>query len=146
MPRPTILTAAVLARVSTLVNQGLTAAEIAKEMGCTLGTLRVKCSQVGISLRRRPNSLRAKASGPHEIRRSTQGPVRPAQSSRAVRTGRRSAGVQRSVELTLEVPQATLDQLRHWAALRGLSDAALAAELLITIARDSLCDAVLDHG
>ena len=33
--------------------QGVAAAEIAKKIGCTLGTLRVKCSQSGINLRRR---------------------------------------------------------------------------------------------
>jgi hypothetical protein len=53
MPRPTILTQAALARVVTLVDHGRSAAEIANEMGCTLGTLRVRCSQLGISLRRR---------------------------------------------------------------------------------------------
>jgi hypothetical protein len=35
-----------------MVAQGMGAAEIAKKIGCTLGTLRVKCSQSGISLRR----------------------------------------------------------------------------------------------
>ena len=52
MPRPIILTQTALARVASLVEQGRTAAEIATEMGCTLGTLRVRCSQFGISLRR----------------------------------------------------------------------------------------------
>jgi hypothetical protein len=53
MPRPTILTHAALARVVTLVDHGRSAAQIADEIGCTLGTLRVRCSQLGISLRRR---------------------------------------------------------------------------------------------
>ena len=53
MPRPTILTQAALAHVTGLVDQGRSAAEIASEIGCTLGTLRVRCSQLGISLRRR---------------------------------------------------------------------------------------------
>src|SRR5262252_10479231 len=53
MPRPTILTQAALARVASLVDHGRSAAEIASEIGCTLGTLRVRCSQLGISLRRR---------------------------------------------------------------------------------------------
>jgi hypothetical protein len=53
MPRPTILTQAALARVASLVDEGRSAAEIASELGCTLGTLRVRCSQHGISLRRR---------------------------------------------------------------------------------------------
>jgi len=38
--------------IARLVAQGLTAAEIADRIGCKLGTLRVRCSQYGISLRR----------------------------------------------------------------------------------------------
>jgi hypothetical protein len=43
---------AVLLQVRSLVDQGFSAVEIAEKLGCTLGTLRVKCSQSGISLRR----------------------------------------------------------------------------------------------
>ena len=59
MPRPTILTQAALAHVTSLVDQGRSAAEIAGEIGCTLGTLRVRCSQLGISLRRRKEAVTA---------------------------------------------------------------------------------------
>src|SRR6185503_12133108 len=52
MPKSTIITPAVLARVDDMVKQGVSAAEIAREIGCTIGTLRVRCSQKGISLRR----------------------------------------------------------------------------------------------
>jgi hypothetical protein len=41
-----------MSQVRSFVAQGVAAAEIAKKIGCTLGTLRVKCSQSGISLRR----------------------------------------------------------------------------------------------
>src|SRR5438045_5708432 len=51
MPRPTILTPTALALVKSLVKQGVSAAAIAEEIGCTLGTLRVRCSHLGISLR-----------------------------------------------------------------------------------------------
>jgi hypothetical protein len=61
MPRPTILTQAALAHVTGLVDQGRSAAEIASEIGCTLGTLRVRCSQLGISLRRRATASRKEA-------------------------------------------------------------------------------------
>jgi hypothetical protein len=150
MPRPTILTAAALARVSSLVDQGLSAAEIADQMGCTLGTLRVKCSQAGISLRRGAIGRREKAGAEQEnAPRGRQSAVRANRSSRAPAPSastRSAVALQTKVELRLRVPQATAEQLRYWAALRGLSDAALATELLITIARDSLCEAVLDHG
>ena len=61
MPRPTILTQAALAHVTSLVVQGRSAAEIAGEIGCTLGTLRVRCSQLGISLRRNARGNRKEA-------------------------------------------------------------------------------------
>jgi hypothetical protein len=61
MPRPTILTQAALAHVTSLVDQGRSAAEIAGEIGCTLGTLRVRCSQLGISLRRSARASRREA-------------------------------------------------------------------------------------
>ena len=48
-----IFTPQVFARISSLVAQGVGAAEIADRIGCTLDSLRVKCSQQGISLRRR---------------------------------------------------------------------------------------------
>jgi hypothetical protein len=44
---------AVLLQVKRFVAHGLSAAEIAARIGCRLGSLRVKCSQNGISLRRR---------------------------------------------------------------------------------------------
>jgi hypothetical protein len=43
---------AVFLQVRSFVAQGLSAVEIAERIGCSLGTLRVKCSQNGISLRR----------------------------------------------------------------------------------------------
>jgi hypothetical protein len=43
----------VFLQVRSFVAQGVSAVEIAAKIGCKLGTLRVKCSQNGISLRRR---------------------------------------------------------------------------------------------
>jgi len=61
-PRPqvtakkSLFSAAVFTQIARMVEQGLDAREIAAQIGCTLGSLRVKCSQYGISLRR--NSAR----------------------------------------------------------------------------------------
>jgi hypothetical protein len=41
-----------LSQIESLVAEGLSAKEIADRIGCKLGTLRVKCSQFRISLRR----------------------------------------------------------------------------------------------
>ena len=50
--RPRIFTPQVFSRISSLLDQGLGAPEIADQIGCKLGSLRVRCSQQGISLRR----------------------------------------------------------------------------------------------
>jgi len=86
------------ALIPALVNEGFSDKEIADRMGWTVGTLRVRCSQLKISLVRR----------------------------------------------RIAVPRATLDQLQHRARMMGTSACVLAAELLETIARDGLFDAVLD--
>jgi hypothetical protein len=48
-----IFTPKVFEQISNLVAQGVGAAEIAQKIGCTVNSLRVKCSQQGIGLRRR---------------------------------------------------------------------------------------------
>jgi hypothetical protein len=47
----TMFSPLVFSQIRSLVAQGLSAAEIAQRIGCKLGSLRVKCSQRGISLR-----------------------------------------------------------------------------------------------
>ena len=49
--RRSILTKDVMARIPGLVQQGLDAEAIAARLGCKVRTLRVRCSQAGISLR-----------------------------------------------------------------------------------------------
>lgn len=149
MPRPTILTQAALARVATLVEQGRSAAEIADEMGCTLGTLRVRCSQLGISLRRRPACHGEKivaamdfvACGQPQAVRKADDRGYPVARARPV-VG--ESAIDGRTELRVMLPQITTEQLRQRGALRGVSGSTLAAELLVTIARDGLYDAVLD--
>jgi len=55
MPRRTLLTPSVMKHIEPWVDQGLSANEIARKIGCTTGTLRVQCSRAHISLRRRAN-------------------------------------------------------------------------------------------
>jgi hypothetical protein len=65
----------------------------------------------------------------------------------AVAPGRAVIGqssVEGFIELKVLLPQITTEQLRQRGALRGISGSTLAAELLVTIARDGLYDAVLD--
>ena len=49
--RRSILTTDVMAGIPVLVQQGLNAEAIAARLGCTVGTLKVRCSQAQISLR-----------------------------------------------------------------------------------------------
>ncbi len=49
-----IFSPSVFSQIANFVNHGLSATEIADKIGCKLGTLRVRCSQHGISLRRFP--------------------------------------------------------------------------------------------
>jgi hypothetical protein len=149
MSRPTILTEAALAQVKALVKQGMSAAEIAREIGCTLGTLRVRCCQFGISLRRTGVNRREQPCDATELvvhgkvgstRHVAQRPSAPIES----RWVQPAAPSEPLVELKLRIPSLTEAQLRQRAALRGVSGATLAAELLVTIASDGLYDAVLD--
>jgi hypothetical protein len=150
MSRPTILTRAVLARVASLVDNGRSAAEIASEIGCTLGTLRVRCSQHGISLRRRAigrceaavtaMDLGALAEANAAARRKSVDRVNTVDQSQTVV----SESVEVRAELKVLLPQITTEQLRQRGALRGISGSTLASKLLVTIARDGLYDAVLD--
>ena len=64
--RPRIFTPQVFSQISSLVDQGLGAPEIAERIGCKLGSLRVRCSQHGISLRRRSRSMPASERKPQQ--------------------------------------------------------------------------------
>jgi hypothetical protein len=55
--RPTRFSPAVLSQIASFVQQGISPAAIAERIGCKVGTLRVRCSQHGISLRRQNGSL-----------------------------------------------------------------------------------------
>ena len=152
MPRPTILTQAALGHVTSLVDQGRSAAEIASEIGCTLGTLRVRCSQLGISLRRARGSRKEAVTAIDLVPLAEAGPAARRKSVDQVYTAEQSRAVvsessaEARIELKVLLPQITTEQLRQRGALRGISDSTLASELLVTIARDSLYDAVLDAG
>jgi hypothetical protein len=153
MPRPTIFTQAALASITSLVDQGRSAVEIASELGCTLGTLRVRCSQHGISLRRRATSSREEATTAMNLVPSAEGnPVARRKSVDRLYTVEQSGTVvsesstEARIELHVLLPQITTEQLRQRGALRGLSGSTLASKLLVTIARDDLYDALLDDA
>ena len=148
MPRPTILTQAALARVVSLIAHGRSAAEIAREMGCTLGTLRVRCSQNRISLRRATGSREDKVTAMNLVPSAKTNAAARCKSVDRVKQNRTVSGssVEARIELKVLLPQLIAEQLRDRGALLGVSGSTLAAQLIVTIARDGLYDAVLDGG
>ena len=57
MTRRKLVTADVVNQIVSWVDAGLTPTAIAEKIGCTLGTLRVRCLQLGISLRRNKRAV-----------------------------------------------------------------------------------------
>jgi len=105
MKRRGILTKEVLATtVPEMVQRGLRAPDIAEQLGCKFSTLRVRCSQAGVSLR---------APGGY---------------------------------ITIRLDRSVTTLLRDRAAATGKTASDVAMELLETIERDNLYDAVLDKN
>jgi len=130
-------------RIPALVAQGLSAAEIAVKLGCAEGSLRVRCSQLKISLKRQGNAK-------PDARTANVGPASCAPVDRNPVAKRadppEKAVANHETELCVALPHKTMHQLRQHAALMGISGAMLAANLLQTIAQDGLYKAVLDTG
>jgi len=124
--RKKLLTESVLAQIPRWINEsGLGPAEIAERIGCTIGTLRVRCSNYGISLRQ-PFAREA---------------------PRAEHTRDAPRSLRSLANLVLSVPEETVVRLQARAALLGLSGEELVEVLIETIDGDNLYAAVLDdHG
>jgi hypothetical protein len=121
--RRQLLTDHILAQISQWVRvERLSPDEIARRIGCTVGTLRVRCSHHRISLRLVSTDKR-KQLDPNQ---------------QAGLDGRPR------VRLSLSLPTDVRDRLQEWAALRGISRAKLLTLLIETIDNDSLYGAVLD--
>ncbi len=140
------LTPMVIARIQSWIEQGLSADEIARNVGCTIGTLRVRCSQLKISLRHPRHKNGARVA--NAAARQTPG----SQLSATDQFRNRSGGGHVAEtdhgwkeQLLVPVSEETVHQLQNRAALKGLSDSRLAATLLEKIAQDDLYDAVLDE-
>jgi DNA-binding CsgD family transcriptional regulator len=122
-------------QIPLLLGRGLTSAEIAAEFGCTLGTLRVRCSRLQISLRQPRKEPRG---GPLSVLATSHNQHVPLRAA-----GKAPLQVGGGF-LDVVLPTSTIGELRQRAAAMGTSAAALAASLLETISRDCLYSAVLD--
>ena len=124
--RRSILTKDVMAGIPVLVQQGLDAEAIAARLGCTAGTLKVRCSQRGISLR-----------VPKEVKVvPLVSDPKPPQSKRCFAF---------ALPSTLQLSRVAMSRLRQRAEAIGVNEAQLASVLLEVIAQDDLYDAVLDN-
>lgn len=127
MARSLIFTDAVTKLIEPWVREGATATEIAQRIGCTVGSLRVRCSQLGISLKCRDRRLPSN---------------QPFVKAPALRTTLPQA--QGPLRVTLD--QSLMDQFQRSAQVRGLSSAAFAKTLFEVIIEDDLYDAILDQN
>jgi hypothetical protein len=114
-----------MAGIPVLVQQGLRAEAIAARLGCTVGTLKVRCSQQRISLR-----------VPKEVK------TVPLVQALKPPTQKRSYAF--ALPTTLQLSRVAMSRLRQHAEAIGVNEAQLASGLLEAIARDDLYDAVLD--
>ena len=118
--RRKLLTERVLAQIPRwIIEDGLGPADIAKKIGCTVGSLRVGCSRYGISLRQGSNR-------------------RHYQSGSSTTRARK--------ELIFTLPNETRGRFQARAAAYGMSETAFLTFLIETIDRDDLYSAVLDDG
>ena len=150
MPRPKLVTPAVIDQIELWVNDGLSAAAIAEKVGCTLGTLRVRCSQFGISLRRKKSPVAAVgcAAAPAQCLQgvpSSLGEKRAATPLRMVTARTEIDAADGEEHLVIRMAPPAIHLLRSRAAKKGISDCALATMLLEIIVRDDLYEAVLDE-
>jgi len=132
VPRTKKITPEVLEQIPSLLERGLSPADIAHRVGCTLGTLRVICSKSKVSLR--------------QSYRRSDAPKAKETSARPLVFPIRRASANHHQTMMLELPKMTAALLRQQAGAKRLSVSALAGMLLEKIVQDGLYDAVLDDG
>ena len=135
--RRQVFTPEVIALIPTLVAADHKAESIAAHIGCNVSTLKVRCSQLKISLRTPNWKVRAR--------------VRPEPLPKAFVEDRqpKAKPVARTKPLVMQsalsLSRVARARLRQQAESVGMTDAQLATALLETIAQDDLYAAVLDR-
>ena len=129
-----ILTKDVMAGIPVLVQQGLNAEAIAARLGCTAGTLKVRCSQAQISLRV-PQEVKVVPLVPLVPEPTSPTPPKPPKQKRCFAF---------AVPTTLQLSKVAMSRLRQRAEAMGTTEADLVTTLIEVIAQDDLYDAVLD--
>ena len=129
--RRSILTEDVMAGIPVLVQQGLNAEAISARLGCNVGTLKVRCSQAGISLR-----------VPKEVKVVPLVPLMPAPQPPEPPKQKQSYAF--ALPTALQLSRVAMSRLRQRAEATGMTEAELVTTLIEVIAQDDLYDAVLD--
>src|SRR5262249_37550927 len=118
--RKKLLTDSVIAQIPRwLIEERMSAAEIANKIGCTIGSLRVRCSQHGISLRQE-----------YKMRRPFVG-----DDLYVLQNG-----------TSLQVNRCSRARLKERATMMGISESELVTMLIETIEKDDLYNAILDDA
>jgi hypothetical protein len=120
--RKQLLTDNVMAQIPRWISERrLSPAEIANKIGCTIGSLRVRCSNHGISLRGRPNARRPFGSDDFDV---------------AVLHACHQSSVRHS----------NCSRLKERATMMGVSESELVTMLIETIDKDDLYTAILNDA
>ena len=143
MPRQKLVTADVVNQITCWVDDGLSPAAIAEKIGCTVGTLRVRCSQFHISLRRKTRAVRRGLDMVAD-RNTGLGSADPKITSGTAWPSEKAIPVGQDDHLAISLPEPIRRGLRMRAAQKGISEGALAIRLLEVIVQDDLFEAVLD--
>jgi hypothetical protein len=145
-----VFTTSIIDAIIERATDGADGRMIADELGLNVASLRVKCSQLGISLRRcraaRSNTCSSKGTATVsavKLVSAHDGAVR--QKARSMRTRAPTAAAGADVPVILKIPRLTLLQLMTYAATKGIAVEALASQLLTIIAQEQLCAAILDE-
>jgi hypothetical protein len=123
-----------MAGIPVLVQQGLNAEAIAARLGCTVGTLKVRCSQAQISLRT-----------PKVVKVVPLVPLVPLVSApKLPKLPKQKRSYAFAMPTTLQLSRVAMSRLRQRAEATGMTEAELVTTLIEVIAQDDLYDAVLD--
>jgi hypothetical protein len=114
--------------IPVLVQQGLNTEAIAARLGCKVSTLKVRCSQARISLRR--------------AKEVKVVPLVPASTPPEPPKQKQSHAF--AIPTTLQLSRVAMSRLRQRAEATGTTEAELVTTLIEMIAQDDLFDAVLD--
>ena len=145
-----VFTPSIIAEIVRRARAGATGKAIAERLGLKEASLRVKCSKLGISLRK---CREAQAALDDELLVFAEDRVSATatlvSSYPSVRSGEATLSPAlrpAPTPLIIDVPWHTTVQFRQWAASRGTSAERLASQMLTLIAQEDLFNAILDDA